>query len=218
MKRRIGIFLWLTAFIFVMGAKQASATQALPEKFEAVYEEILKDPNYLSLGNPEGEYVIIDFFDYRCDFCKKLHKELYELVHSKNGKNIRWISIEAPVFGYKYNYASDIVLASKKHGLYNQVFDKVAQSGTVTQSEIYGYFKELGGDVQQLKKDVAEMSFIPVYRKHFDIYRIFNTTAVPILIINKKYQIGTLKEGQMEQIIKEANPPRIWETIFLRFF
>lgn len=218
MIKKIGLFLYLIVFIFVIGTKHASATQPLPKEFEEIYEEILKDPSYASMGNPKGKYVIIDFFDYRCDFCKQLHIDLYKLVHSKQGKNIRWISIEAPVFGYKYNYISDIILATKKQGLYNKMFERVAQKGNVYQNEAYNIFKELGGNEAQLREDVENTEFRPIYKKHFNIYRLFNTTAVPILIINKKYQIGGLKEGQLDEIIKEAKPMHFWETLFLRFF
>ena len=218
MAKRISFLLYLIAFIFIISAKQVYAMQPLPKEFEEIYKEILKDPSYASMGNPKGKYVIIDFFDYRCNFCKQLHTDLYNLVHSKQGKNIRWISIETPVFGYQHNYASDIILATRKYGLYNKIFDISAQRGHMGQSEIYRLFEELGGDKEQLREDVKNTEFRPIYKKHFDIYRLFNTTAVPVVIINKKYQIGGLKEGQLDEIIKEANPPRVWETLFLRFF
>ncbi len=218
MKKKMAIFLGIFASVFFFFSNQGHTTEPLPPEFEAIYEDILKNPTYASLGNPKGTYVIIDFFDYRCQFCQKLHKTLSELVNSKEGRNIRWISIEAPVFGYKYNYASDIILGSRKHGKYQKLFAEAAKTGTLAQSDIYGMFKKMGGDEKQLRTEVENTSFRPIYKEHFKLYHHFKSTAVPIVILNKKYQIGGLKEGQLEQIIKEAKPPFDFKTIFLKFF
>lgn len=194
------------------------ATEPLPKEFEAVYEEILNDPSYASLGNPKGTYVIIDFFDYRCGFCKQLHKDLYNLVHSKEGQNIRWISIETPVFGYKHNQFSDLVLATRKYGVYNKIFDEMAKFGLMSTEQVLQLFEGLGHDPKQLVQEAEKTSFRPIYKKHFNLYFYFNTKAVPVVIVNKKYQTGVLKEEQLQQIIKEAKPSPAWRTPFLRFF
>ena len=202
MKKKMAIFLGIFASVLFFFSNQGHTTEPLPPEFEAIYEDILKNPTYASLGNPKGTYVIIDFFDYRCQFCQKLHKTLSELVNSKEGRNIRWISIEAPVFGYKYQ----------------KLFAEAAKTGTLAQSDIYGMFKKMGGNEKQLRTEVENTSFRPIYKEHFKLYHHFKSTAVPIVILNKKYQIGGLKEGQLEQIIKEAKPPFDFKTIFLKFF
>lgn len=218
MKRKIYTLFSIFSLFFFFYSSAANATKPLPEEFESMYNQILKDSDFANMGNPKGTYVIIDFFDYRCDFCKELHKTLAKLVQSKEGRNIRWISIETPVFGYKYNYASNLILSAKKQKKYNQLFLKAAETGTIVQSTIREMFQQIGGDVEKLKQDFGNSDYTATYKKHFKLYKTFKTKAVPVLIINKKYQMGGFKEGQLEQVIKESQPKRKLETPFLKFF
>lgn len=218
MKNKIYIFLTFLAFGVCLCSTSAHSTQPLPKEFEAVYEEILNSPDYVSLGNPKGSYVIIDFFDYRCKFCTELHKDLSKLIKSKEGKNIRWISIEAPVFGYKHNHASNLILSAKKQNKYNQLFEKIAEQGFIDQGQMRKIFQSLGGDFKQLEKDATETDLIPTYEKRLKLYNSLNMRGVPILILNKKYQLGAFKDGQLEQVIKDANPPSKWKQFFLNLF
>src|SRR3954452_24792600 len=36
-------------------------------------EELLADPAAPVLGNPKGDVTIVEFFDYRCPYCKQMH-------------------------------------------------------------------------------------------------------------------------------------------------
>ena len=37
---------------------------------------MLRDPEIPSLGNPNGDLTVVEFFDYQCPYCKKLAPEL----------------------------------------------------------------------------------------------------------------------------------------------
>ena len=41
-------------------------------------------------GNPNGNVTIVEFFDYRCGFCRRVHPEVKELLESDG--NIRYIA------------------------------------------------------------------------------------------------------------------------------
>ena len=218
MKYSFFLLIWICLAGFLFTPSSALATQPLPKEFEEIYENILNNPDFVNLGNPKGKYVIIDFFDYRCTFCEALHKKLAALVESKEGKNIRWISIETPVFGFKHNNMSNFILASKEQNKYKELFAYLAKHGNHALSEVKKLGKKMNFDGKKLEEDASTINFTPIYRRNLNMYKIFGTTAVPLLILNKQYQVGGLKEGQLEQIIKDANPPRPWASPFIRFF
>src|ERR1051325_5721237 len=41
---------------------------------------LLTDPATLTLGNPQGDVTIIEFFDYTCPFCKAVEPRLRQLL------------------------------------------------------------------------------------------------------------------------------------------
>ncbi len=45
--------------------------------------EIMPSLNYLRIGNPNAENVIIEFIDYNCGYCKAIHNEIISLTNDK---------------------------------------------------------------------------------------------------------------------------------------
>lgn len=63
-------------------------------------------------GNPEGDVTIVEFFDYRCGFCRKAHPEVAELLELDG--NIRYIAKEFPILGENSVISSRFALAARE--------------------------------------------------------------------------------------------------------
>ena len=66
---------------------------ALKTQQAAIYE----NPHDPVIGNPDGDVVIVEFFDYRCGVCKRVHPIVTELL--KTDPNIRLVYKEWPILG-----------------------------------------------------------------------------------------------------------------------
>lgn len=62
-------------------------------------------------GNPEGDVTIVEFFDYRCGFCRRVHPEVEALLQVDG--NIRYIAKEFPILGEQSVLASRFALATR---------------------------------------------------------------------------------------------------------
>lgn len=62
-------------------------------------------------GNPEGDVTIVEFFDYRCGFCRRVHPEVEALLQGDG--NIRYIAKEFPILGEQSVLASRFALATR---------------------------------------------------------------------------------------------------------
>ena len=51
--------------------------------------ELLNDPATPVGGNPEGDVTIVEFFDYRCGFCKRVFPAVMEVINTD--KNVRYV-------------------------------------------------------------------------------------------------------------------------------
>src|SRR5579859_5610251 len=69
-------------------ARQAIATY---------HQELVADAASPVGGNPDGDVTIVEFFDYRCPYCKQVEPALEALV--KQDAKIRIIYKEFPVLG-----------------------------------------------------------------------------------------------------------------------
>jgi protein-disulfide isomerase len=73
--------------------RNTMALQAVPQNREAIYNA----PYDLTLGNPNGDVTLVEFFDYNCGYCKRAKADIDELI--KADKNLKVILKEFPILG-----------------------------------------------------------------------------------------------------------------------
>ena len=67
-----------------------------------------RDPRDVVI-NPGGKITVVEFYDYRCGYCKTIAPELAELV--QENKDIRLVLKEFPIFGGDSDYAAMAAIA-----------------------------------------------------------------------------------------------------------
>ena len=88
------------------GDRQAEAAKStIKDKHDAIFND--KADAYA--GNPKGDVVVVEFFDYNCPACKMMFQGLDELI--KKDKNVKVIFKEMPIFGEQSNKNSAVGLA-----------------------------------------------------------------------------------------------------------
>ncbi len=78
----------------VAKAEEADATKGL---VAAHRQELEHDPTSPVLGNPEGDVTVVEFFDYRCPYCKASAPVVQQLLD--HDKQVRLVLKEYPILG-----------------------------------------------------------------------------------------------------------------------
>ncbi|MGH6977022.1 MAG: thioredoxin domain-containing protein, partial [Stellaceae bacterium] len=86
-------------------AKAAAAKQTIAAR----RNELLHDPNSVVAGNPNGDVTLVEFFDYRCPYCKAIEPSLEALI--KEDGNLRVVYKEFPILGPTSVVASRAAIA-----------------------------------------------------------------------------------------------------------
>jgi protein-disulfide isomerase len=142
----------LLAFATIAQSPHASAQSA--DRSTLSRDNILRDPDVPVLGNPNGDVSIVEYFDYRCPYCKKVHPELEKVVRADG--NIRVIFKDWPVFGGVSIYAAKIALAANFQGKYSEAHEALISSSTrLTEENIQTILTKAGIDVERAKRDLA---------------------------------------------------------------
>jgi protein-disulfide isomerase len=84
-------------------------------------DRVWSDPDIPVLGNPDGDLTIVEYFDYQCPVCKRVHPDLMRVI-AEDGK-VRLVSRNWPIFGALSTYAARIALAAKYQGKYLQAHE-----------------------------------------------------------------------------------------------
>lgn len=100
------------------------------------------------VANPDGKVTVVEFFDYRCPYCKAAHPQLKALIERE--KDVRFVFKEMPVIpdadgqiGVSLR-ASEAALAAKRHGKYLQVHDALITEPHLSDADIERILKENG--------------------------------------------------------------------------
>ncbi len=115
-------------------------------------------------GNPDGDYTVVEFLDYRCGYCRKAHPEVSELI--KSDGNIRLIVKEFPILGEASIIASRFAIATQIIGgndAYKAVSDALMTlDGNPNEATLKRLAKTFGLDADAI---LAEMSSEEVTRR-----------------------------------------------------
>jgi len=96
--------------IGVLEAREANEAQQRDVAMVAAHADQLFDsPTSFVGGNPEGDFTIVEFLDYRCGYCKRAHPEVAALV--AEDANIRYVIKELPILGEESMLAARYALA-----------------------------------------------------------------------------------------------------------
>lgn len=167
--------------------------------------EIVNDKANYSLGNPKGKFVIIEFFDHQCGWCKRTNKEMREAVKSAEGKNIRWIPIDTPIFGEASETIARFVLAAGKQGKYEQMHEAVGEAkGKLDEAGLIALGKKLGLDTKKLKADADGKEIRGKLAANKEYAKKLNINGVPMLIVDGQINPGALLGEKLQEAVKAS--------------
>lgn len=176
------------------------------EKLATYTETITKDDTNYALGNKDGKFVIIEFFDYRCGWCKRTNKAIWAEIDAKKAPNIKWIPIDAPIFGEDSALISRYVLAAGKQGKYTEMHHAVVEAeGTLNETALTEIAKKIGLNVETLKKDAESDELKAKIDSNVKMAQEIGVSGVPFMIVNGKPHGGALLGDALANAVKESN-------------
>ena len=178
--------------------------KAPPKKADSkMIAEILADKTNTVLGNPKGTFVIIEFFDYQCGYCKMMNKKLAEAI--KKSDNIRWVLMDNPIFGEKSETISRYAMAADKQGKFAEYHEALGDNKDMSEAGLIALGKKLGLNTDKLTKDANSKELKDKLLKTREYTKELNLSGVPMFIIDGDVQPGAFQDAQLEEYIKKAN-------------
>ena len=116
-------------------------------------DNVLRDPEVPSLGNPKGDLTVVEYFDYQCPYCKKMAPELAQVAREDG--NLKLVLKDWPIFGEISKSAARLALAAKYQNKYMQAHDTLIGAGTkLTEANISELLAKAGVDVAVATTDL----------------------------------------------------------------
>jgi len=183
--------------------EQQSAEERRGEAMAKLKGELLSDPTSPVLGNPAGDVSVVEFFDYRCPYCKRTDPVVDQLV--KEDGRIRRVMKEFPILGPESHFASRVALAARIQGKYEQVHKALINAkGALDQDTVLKLAKEAGADMDQLKRDMKSPTIEDALKKNRDLAGALEITGTPAFIIGREFVPGAADLETLKTIVARA--------------
>ncbi|MBV9829322.1 MAG: DsbA family protein [Alphaproteobacteria bacterium] len=166
-------------------------------------QALLDDPQSPVAGNPNGDVSVVEFFDYRCPYCKQVEPSLETLLGQDH--QLRFVYKEFPVLGSESKVAARAALASRKQGKYDAVHRALmALKGQIDDSAIMKTAASVGVDVERLKQDMKSPDIDSEIKATYDLADALDIHGTPGFVIGNEVVPGAISIEDMKQLIDTA--------------
>lgn len=143
------------AFVLLLLAAAGTATARAETGAPLTPAALASGPSAIIAANPGGDVTVVEFFDYQCPICRKVHPALLELQTSD--PKVRIIHKHWPVFGEPSVYAARVALAARWQNRYSRVHDALMRiPGRLDEEKIRAAAGDAGVDLVKLDWDLQE--------------------------------------------------------------
>jgi protein-disulfide isomerase len=177
----------------------AKATKALRD----LRREVFDDPATPVGGNPRGDVTIVEFFDYRCPYCKQVLPSLQTLLNQD--RKLRFLYKEMPVLGPQSVVAARAALAAERQGKYEAFHTAMmGTKGQITDDTVYKVAGSVGLDVERLKEDMTAPEIDRALKANQALAEALNIHGTPAFIIGDHIVPGALDLDALKNMIADA--------------
>ncbi len=166
-------------------------------------QELLDDPSAPVAGNPKGDVTIVEFFDYRCPYCKQVEPALEALL--KEDRQLRIVYKELPILGKDSVYATRAALAARKQAKYDKFHAAMmAANGQIDEKTILQVATAAGLDIERLKSDMTASEIDDAIKRNYDLAQALDIHGTPAFVIGGELVPGAIDIATMKQKIAAA--------------
>jgi protein-disulfide isomerase len=148
-------------------------------------DALFRSPLSYTAGNPNGDVTVVEFFDYNCGYCRRAMPELVKLIDSDD--KVRVVFKELPIFGEESEWSAKAVLAAGKQGKYFEMHQKMYSTpGKADKEKALRVAAEVGLDVPQLEKDMADPSIAKALAETKELAQKLGLQGTPLYLIGDR--------------------------------
>ncbi|HHK75069.1 MAG TPA: DsbA family protein [Rhizobiales bacterium] len=182
-------------------AQAGSVQRVLAEKAD----DLFRNANDPVGGNPKGDVTLVEFFDYRCGFCKRVHPTIQRLLREDG--NIRYVYKEFPILGPSSLFASRAALAAFSLGKYVKFSKALMESrGTLSKSRVFSIAKKSGLDPLRLEREMQKKDAVikATIQRNYELAQGLDINGTPGFVIGNQVLHGAVDFETLKTAVKKA--------------
>lgn len=169
--------------------------------------DLLHDPASPVSGNPSGEVTLVEFFDYRCGYCKRAAGAVTQL--QKDDLRVRVVYKDYPILGEASELAAKAALASKAQGTHQAFHEALlAMKEEMTKEHILHLATDVGLDAKRLDADMATPEWQTVIDRNRALAKDLGISGTPGFIVGTELVPGVLDLNGLKDLVARQGTSR----------
>ena len=185
--------------------RQAAKRKQAKNNLTSLTAELTQNPGSPVVGNPIGDVTIVEFFDYRCGYCKRVFPTIQALL--KEDGNIRYVLKELPILGPDSLFASQAALA-----VWNTTPEKylpfhaglMTSRGSLNAAKVFTIADDLALDTDAILKSMKDTPVNDELNKNIKLSERLDITGTPAFIIGDQLAPGAISMDEIKKMVALA--------------
>tara|TARA_B110000008_G_scaffold164016_1_gene164338 strand:+ start:555 stop:1271 length:717 start_codon:yes stop_codon:yes gene_type:complete len=189
--------------IKILQAKDAKNKQEQADQnIKSNKQRLEDDKNAPILGNPNGEIIIVEFFDYNCGYCRRAFKTIMNLIADNNA--VKVVMRELPILGDASVFTAKASLASQKQQKYEEFHVALMNNRSRnTEKSVLKIAKKIGMDVDQLQLDMNSSFVLDHIEESQKLSESLGISGTPAFVFGEKIVPGAIDLQAMKDLVAQ---------------
>ncbi len=154
-----------------------------------------------TMGNPDASFIIYEYSDYNCGYCKRLFNTLQTLISEDDDLLI--VVKEFPILAKSSVLAAKAALAAEEQGRFAEYHNALMTSvGGITQDSLQSIATMVGLDLSLYNEAISSNRFDKILQRNMDAGQAIGIEGTPALLIGEQIIPGAIGLAEIKALIK----------------
>lgn len=182
----------------------AAATERQRQAIIENRAALLHDPATPVAGDPDGDVTLVEFFDYRCMYCRRVVSSVRALI--EDDSDLRVVFKELPVLGEDSVRAARAALAAQRQDpdSYVPFHFALMQAEDLSEGAILELAEDFGLDSEELARRMYSDEIESMIEANYALANELGIEGTPAFVIGDKLIPGAVDQARLRELIEEA--------------
>ena len=158
-------------------------------------------------GNPQGDVTLVEFYDVRCPYCRRMLPVMAELLKREPG--LRVVYKDLPILGPPSVLGARALLAAQKQGGYFRLHDTLmAGPPEIDLARLQAAAVGVGLDWDRLQRDMAAPEIQSRIAANLALGQQLHIEGTPAYVIGTRMIPGAVDLAELQAAVNEARTAR----------
>ena len=154
-------------------------------------------------GNPAGDVSVVEFYDLRCPYCRRMLPVMAELL--KRDPSVRLVFKDIPILGPGSVLGARAVLAAQKQDGYLKLRDAIMTGpADITPDSLQQAAARAGLDWERLQHDMTDPSIKVRIDANLALAHKLEISGTPAYVIGTEMLPGAVELADLQAVVKQA--------------